>query len=166
MLGDGWLSGFLTKEGRRWGAEVDTLYAPMIWDGNHWVGLCISLKDWRVLVLDPNPGLKDMSVVWGIMETVSKMLPYVVANVCPPPGDGSYTLDPFTVKRMGGAYENRRSGDCGPVAVKFMEMHALGNPNPRMDGLTDELMDIMRKQWAMDLYKDWVLPVYVGEGNQ
>ncbi|RID52928.1 hypothetical protein BRARA_G00358 [Brassica rapa] len=166
VLGDGWLSGFLTKEGRRWGAEVDTLYAPMIWDGNHWVGLCISLKDWRVLVLDPNPGLKDMSVVWGIMETVSKMLPYVVANVCPPPGDGSYTLDPFTVKRMGGAYENRRSGDCGPVAVKFMEMHALGNPNPRMDGLTDELMDIMRKQWAMDLYKDWVLPVYVGEGNQ
>ncbi|WZZ15960.1 hypothetical protein YC2023_109049 [Brassica napus] len=108
-------------------------------------------------------GLKDMSVVWGIMGTVSKMLPYMVANVCPPPGDGSYTLDPFTVERMGGAYENRRSGDCGPVAVKFMEMHALGNPNPRMDGLTDELVDIMRKQWAMDLYKDWVLPVYVGE---
>ncbi|KAL0754170.1 hypothetical protein Bca101_091838 [Brassica carinata] len=35
-----------------------------------------------------------------------------------------------------------------------------------MDGLTDKLVDIMRKQWAMDLYKDWVVPVYVGEKMQ
>ncbi|CAN6968526.1 unnamed protein product [Brassica oleracea var. botrytis] len=154
VLGDGRLSGFLTKEGRKWGAEVDSLYAPMIWDGNHWVGLCISLRDWRVLVLDPNPRLKDMAAVWGLLEAVSKMLPYLVEKVCPPPEEGAYSLEPFTVERMGCAYENRRSGDCGPVAVKFMELHALGNPQPRMDGLTDELVDIMRKQWAMDLYKD------------
>ena len=166
VLGDGRLSVFLTKEGRKWGAEVDPLYAPMIWDGNHWVGLCISLRDWRVLVLDPNPRLKDMAAVWGLLEVVSKMLPYLVEKVCPPPEEGAYSLEPFTVERMGCAYENRRSGDCGPVAVKFMELHALGNPQPRMDGLTDELVDIMRKQWAMDLYKDWVVPVYVGEEMQ
>ncbi|CAN6899205.1 unnamed protein product [Brassica oleracea] len=112
VLGDGRLSGFLTKEGRKWGAEIDTLYAPMIWDGNHWVGLCISLRDWRVLVLDPNPRLKDMAVVWGLLEVVSKMLPYLVDKVCPPPEDGAYSLEPFTVERMGGAYENCRSGDC------------------------------------------------------
>ena len=35
-----------------------------------------------------------------------------------------------------------------------------------MDGLTDELVDILRKQWAMDLYKDWVVPVYVGDEMQ
>uniref|UniRef100_A0A0D3D7B4 Ubiquitin-like protease family profile domain-containing protein n=1 Tax=Brassica oleracea var. oleracea TaxID=109376 RepID=A0A0D3D7B4_BRAOL len=154
VLGDGRLSGFLTKEGRKWGAEVYSLYAPMIWDGNDWVGLCISLRDWRVLVLDPNPRLKDMVAVWGLLEAVSKMLPYLVEKVCPRPEEGAYSLEPFTVERMGCAYENRRSGDCGPVAVKFMELHALGNPQPRMDGLTDELVDIMRKQWAMDLYKD------------
>ncbi|KAL0760220.1 hypothetical protein Bca101_076370 [Brassica carinata] len=135
VLGDGRLSGFLTKEGRKWGAEVDSL-------------------DWRVLVLDPNPRLKDMAAVWGLLEAVSKMLPYLVEKVCPPPEEGAYSLEPFTVERMGCAYENRRSRDCGPVAVKFMELHALGNPLPRMDGLTDELVDIMRKQWAMDLYKD------------
>ncbi|KAF3494726.1 hypothetical protein DY000_02054102 [Brassica cretica] len=112
VLGDGRLSGFLTKEGRKWGAEIDTLYAPMIWDGNHWVGLCISLRDWRVLVLDPNPRLKDMAAVWGLLEVVSKILPYLVDKVCPPPEDGAYSLEPFTVERMGGAYENCRSGDC------------------------------------------------------
>ncbi|KAF3509266.1 hypothetical protein F2Q69_00007691 [Brassica cretica] len=136
--------GFLTKEGRTWGVEVDKLYAPMIWNGNHWVGLCISLTDWRVLVLDLNPRLKDMAAVW----------------------DGAYSLEPFTVERMGGAYENHKSGDCGPVALKFMELHALANPHLRMDGLTDELVDILRKQWAMNLYKDWVVPVYVGDEMQ
>ncbi|CAN6873624.1 unnamed protein product [Brassica oleracea] len=100
VLGDGRLSGFLTKEGRKWGAEVDSLYAPMIWDGNHWVGLCISLRDWRVLVLDPIPRLKDMTAVWGLLEAVSKMLPYLVEKVCPPPEEGAYSLEPFTVERM------------------------------------------------------------------
>ncbi|KAL0678502.1 hypothetical protein Bca4012_006483 [Brassica carinata] len=98
----------------------------MIWDGNHWVGLCISLTDWRVLVLDLNPRLKDIAAVWGLMEAVSKMLPYLVEKVCLPLEDGAYSLEPFTVERMGGAYENHKSGDCGPVALKFMELHALG----------------------------------------
>ncbi|CAG7906979.1 unnamed protein product [Brassica rapa] len=163
VLGDGRLSGFLTKEGRKWGVDVDTLYAPMIWDDNHWVGLCISLTDWRVLVLDPNPRLKSMEEVRSVLESVSKMIPFLVEKVCPVPESGPYGLEPFTVERMGGAYENRRSGDCGPVSLKLMELHALGNPHPRMDGLTDDLVDIMRRQWAMDIYKDWVVPVYVGE---
>ncbi|KAG2275997.1 hypothetical protein Bca52824_058552 [Brassica carinata] len=55
----------------------------------------------------------------------------------------------------------RCSGDCEPVAIKFMELNALGNPHPRMDGMTDDLVDIMRKQFAMDYYKDGVVPVYV-----
>ncbi|CDY07501.1 BnaC06g15630D [Brassica napus] len=143
--------------------DVDTLYTPMIWDGNHWVGLCISLTDWRVLVLDPNPKLKDMGAMRGLLDSVAQMLPYLVEKVCPPPAEGAYNYERFAVERMGGSYENRRSGDCGPVAIKFMELHALGNPHPRMDGLTDDLVDLIRKQFAMDLYKDWVVPLYIGD---
>ncbi|KAG2333717.1 hypothetical protein Bca52824_004897 [Brassica carinata] len=161
VLVDGRLTSFLTKEGKKWGEDVDTLYTPMIWKGEHWVGLCISLIDWRVLVLDPNPRLREMKSVSELMETVSKMIPYLVEKVCPPPAEGAYGLDPFVVERMGGAYENRRSGDCGPVAIKLMELHALGNPDPTMAGLTDELVDIIRKQFAMDVYKDWVVPLYM-----
>ncbi|KAF3603929.1 hypothetical protein F2Q69_00037658 [Brassica cretica] len=82
MVGDGRLSSFLTKEEKRWEEDVDTLYTPMIWDGNHWVGLCISLTDWRVLVLDPNPKLKDMGAVRGLLDSVAQMLPYLVEKVC------------------------------------------------------------------------------------
>ncbi|KAL0709338.1 hypothetical protein Bca4012_016316 [Brassica carinata] len=162
VLVDGRLTGFLTKEGKRWGHEVDRLYAPMIWDENHWVGLCISLVDWRVLVLDPNPGLRDMPAVGILMDPVLKMLPYLVEKVCPPPAEGAYKLDPFNCERMGGVYENTRSGDCGPVSIKFMELHVVGNPHPGMEGLSDALVDIMRKQFAMDVYKDWVVPLYIG----
>lgn len=51
---------------------------------------------------------------------------------------------------------NRCSGDCGLVAIKFIELHALGDLHPRMNGMTDDLVDIMRKQFTMDLYKDWL----------
>ncbi|KAH0904051.1 hypothetical protein HID58_043554 [Brassica napus] len=90
VVGDGRLSSFLTKEGKRWGEDVDTLYTPMIWDGNHWVVLCISLTDWRVLVLDPNPKLKDMGVVRGLLDSVAQMLPYLVEKeaVCDRPVQG------------------------------------------------------------------------------
>ncbi|KAF3488213.1 hypothetical protein F2Q69_00053622 [Brassica cretica] len=37
------------------------------------------------------------------------------------------------------------------------------NPRPKMDGMTDDLVDITRKKFAMDLYKDWVIPLYVGD---
>ncbi|KAL0813987.1 hypothetical protein Bca101_070430 [Brassica carinata] len=102
VVGDGRLSSFLTKEGKRWGEDVDTLYTPMIWDGNHWVGLCISLTDWRVLVLDPNPKLKDMEAVRGLLDSVAQMLPYLVEKVCPPLAEGAYSYEPFAVERMGG----------------------------------------------------------------
>lgn len=71
-------------------------------------------------------------------------------------------MDPFNVERMGGAYENTRNGDSEPVSIKLMELHALGNPHPRMESLIDELVDIMKKQLAMDLNKDWVVPLYMG----
>ncbi|WZZ79280.1 hypothetical protein YC2023_099852 [Brassica napus] len=40
-----------------------------------------------------------------------------------------------------------------------MELHALGNPHPRMDGLTDELVDIMRKQFNVVMYDVVVIHV-------
>lgn len=155
------LTKFLTREGKKWGVDVDTLYAPMIWGGDHWVGLCIRLATWNILVLDPNPHLKTEDEVALMMEPVAGILPYLAKKVCPPQGVGEHALVPFHVERVVGLYENRRSGDCGPLAIKFLEMHATGNEDPTMAGLTDDLVDIFRKQYAMEIYKDWVVPLYL-----
>ncbi|KAF2608515.1 hypothetical protein F2Q68_00043703 [Brassica cretica] len=45
IAGDAKITKYLTRSRQRWGAEVDRLYTPMIWEGSHWVGLCISLTE-------------------------------------------------------------------------------------------------------------------------
>lgn len=161
VAGDVKITKYLTVEGRRWGVEIDTLYAPMIWGGDHWVGLRISLSEWSILVLDPNPRLKSMDEVVELMEPLATMLPYIAKKVCPVVAVGEAQQVPFLVDRLGGVYVNRWSGDYGPVAVKFMEMLATGDRNPTIAGLTDELVDIFRKQYAMDIYASLVLPLYL-----
>lgn len=158
----GKITKYLTMDEQKWGVDVDTLYAPMIWGSCHWVGLCISLESWSVMVMDPNPRLKTMAEVREIMEPIAAMLPYLVKNVCPSDTMGEHELVPFHVERLEGVYENIRSGDCGPVSAKFMEMHATGDEHPTMAGLTDELVDIIRKDYAINIYRKWVVPLYVG----
>ncbi|KAH0917474.1 hypothetical protein HID58_025134, partial [Brassica napus] len=74
------LTKFLTREGKKWGVDVDMLYAPMIWGGrggDHWVGLCIRLATWDILVFDPSPRLKTEDEVASMMEPVRAILPYL-----------------------------------------------------------------------------------------
>ncbi|KAF8091400.1 hypothetical protein N665_0446s0019 [Sinapis alba] len=161
VAGDVKITKYLTRDGQKWGADVDTLYAPMIWGGEHWMGLCISLTEWSVLVLDPNPSLKTMEQVAELMEPLATMLPYIAKKVCPAAAVGEAEVVPFLVDRMVGVYVNERSGDCGPVAVKFMQMLETGNQNPTVAGLTDDLVDMFRKQYAVDIYAKLVLPLYL-----
>ncbi|KAG2250360.1 hypothetical protein Bca52824_080496 [Brassica carinata] len=161
VAGDAKITNYLTRPRQRWGMEVDRLYTPMIWGGTHWVGLCISLSDWAIYVFDPNPLGKTMEQVEELLEPVSTMLPYVAKKVCPAEAVGKRAQVPFRVERVTGLYVNRRSGDCGPVAVKFLEMHATGDRKPNMAGLTDDLVDIFRKHYAMDIYRGVVVPLYL-----
>lgn len=161
VAGDARITKYLTKFGSKWGAEIDTLYAPMIWEGMYWVGLRISLSQWNILVLDPNPQLKTMEKVEELVEPVASILSYIAKKVCPVDALGDREMVPFTVERLGGVYEHLQSGDCGPGAAKFMEMHATGDPNPAMAGLMDDLVDIFRKHYGMDIYNGVVVPLYL-----
>ncbi|KAF8092683.1 hypothetical protein N665_0405s0009 [Sinapis alba] len=114
VAGDVKITKYLTRDGQRWGADVDTL-------------------------------LKTMDQVAELMEPLATMLPYIVKKVCPDAAVGEAEVVPFLVDRMVGLYVNERSGDCGPVAVKFMQMLATGNQNPTMAGLTDDLLDMFQK---------------------
>lgn len=112
-------------------------------------------------MFDPNPLLNTMEKVELFLELVATMLPYIVKKICPAKTVGEHRLVPFQVSRLDGVYQNLRSGDCGPVAVKFMKMHATWDHNPTMGGLTDDLVDNFRKQYAMDIYKNLVVPLYL-----
>ncbi|CAN7126738.1 unnamed protein product [Brassica rapa subsp. narinosa] len=93
------LTKFLTREGKKWGVDVDMLYAPMIWGGrggDHWVGLCIRLATWDILVFDPSPRLKTEDEVASMMEPVRAILPYLAKKHAV----GEHQLAPFHVERV------------------------------------------------------------------
>ncbi|CAH2051598.1 unnamed protein product [Thlaspi arvense] len=139
--------------------DTETVYMPMCWADEHWVGLAINLSFGHIEVLELYPPLRtDEEVVWW-MSPICVMLPYAVKSLCPQTSQLS-GVRPYRWTRVGDIYLNKRSGDCGLVAVKFMELHVAGDPSPHMFGLTDEIMDNFRKQFAMDLYRDLVVPLY------
>lgn len=45
---------FIKGSKTEWFKDIDTIYAPMIWNDCHWVGLSINLGIWSVEILDPN----------------------------------------------------------------------------------------------------------------
>ena len=46
-----------------------------------------------------------------------------------------------------------------------MEMLANGDPEPHMADLTDEMVIDMRKQYALDIYRNIVIPTYPVPGK-
>ncbi|KAG2287028.1 hypothetical protein Bca52824_046632 [Brassica carinata] len=137
VFSDPKLAGYLTKEGKKLGGDVDTVYGPIIWGTNHWVGLAINIRTWSVQVFDSDRSLRSMEEVMVIMSPIAQRTPYLVQKVCPAEFLLGHGLEPFVVERMEFVYQNRRSGDCGPMVVKFMELSSTGVEQPGVADLTN-----------------------------
>lgn len=159
------ITNIVLEPGKKWMEDVTTVYTPMIWNNKHWVGLAINLDMGLVEILDPLPALTSPRRVDTCLNPVLKALPYLVKKVAMFEQTQFRRLEPFTWIRPGDIYVNERTGDCGPVSVKFMEMHAHGDPEPHMSGITDSLVDTFRKQYVLDLYKTMVMPTYYSEAS-
>ena len=155
------LTELVLQPGKKWMEDVLTVYTPMIWGDKHWVGLAINLDLGCVEVLDPLPTLYKDSAVGRFMAPVLKVLPYLVKKVANYELTQFRGLAPFTCHRIKDLYINERGGDCGPVSVKFLEMHAQGDPD-HMSSITDRDVDDFRKQYVLDIYKTIVMPAYYG----
>nr|ABW81055.1 Atpase43 [Arabidopsis lyrata subsp. lyrata] len=64
----------------------------------------------------------------------------------------------FTYERLVNVHQNKRTGDCGPLTVKFIELHARGMG---LDELTDAKVDEMRMRFAQTEYEKEVVECYV-----
>lgn len=145
----------------QWFQHIDMFYMPMIWADAHWVGLVVNLGVWSVEILDPNIQLYDDRKVQKFIAPVVEMLLYVIRKFCQASQSQTHGLKPFTWSRVEGIYVNERSGDCGPVSMKLLEFHITGSGPEQMSEITDETVDEFRGQYAMDIYGDLVVPLYV-----
>ncbi|XP_013721123.1 uncharacterized protein LOC106424921 [Brassica napus] len=138
------------------GRDVDTVYTPMNWGGDHWVGLCIKLTEGHVTVFDYYVPHTEIEVAEGHMCSVVQSLPYILEKYA---GHKCYKVKEglriYSWSRAEGIYHNKRGGDCGPCAAKFIEMHAAGLTE-EMSRITDKDVDRFREQYAMDCYEEFV----------
>ncbi|KAG2290159.1 hypothetical protein Bca52824_049763 [Brassica carinata] len=136
--------------------DVDTVYTPMNWDGDHWVGLCIKLTEGHVTIFDSYVPHTEIEVAEGHMCSVVQSLPYILEKYA---GHKCYKVKEgfriYSWSRAEGIYHNKRGGDCGPCAAKFIEMHAAGLTE-EMSRITDKDVDRFREQYAMDCYEEFV----------
>ncbi|CAN7100527.1 unnamed protein product [Brassica rapa subsp. narinosa] len=138
--------------------DVDRVYAPMMWGKDHWVGLVINLTCRQVEILDCNiPHNESDNEVNKHMAYLLRALPHVLAAFSPP-SDSSHPEEDqaFSWVRPDNIYFNERSGDCGPCAVKFLEMHAAEYSYEDMGQIDDKMVDIFRQKYAMDTYEEFI----------
>ncbi|CAA7026190.1 unnamed protein product [Microthlaspi erraticum] len=151
---------FVNAPGRTWVQDTDTVYVPMNLDNKHWVGLAINISVGCIEVLDPNTDfLKTNQNLDKYLKPLLGMISYVVHKICPQTSQPKGP-EPYAWKCIKDLYMNLRCRDCGPVAIKFMEMHAAGDPEPHKVGLTDEMVTYLRREYTLDLYKELIIPLY------
>ncbi|KAG7579271.1 hypothetical protein ISN45_Aa03g034320 [Arabidopsis thaliana x Arabidopsis arenosa] len=153
---------FIVGPTTEWFTDIDTIYVPMIWNSSHWVGLSINLGVWEVEILDPNTDLNPEEKVKEFIEPVVTLLPHLIQRYCKPACSQNHGLKPFLWRRIHGVYKNVRSGDCGPVAMKFLEIMASDKLPDQMEKITDKHVDSFRRQYAMDIYEhlDNTIPTF------
>lgn len=88
------------------------------------------------------------------MKPLVELLPFIISDLVAP----SATVDPlpkkWTFERVVDLYPNERTSDCGPVSVKFIELHAQGMG---LDVITDQVVDEFRMKYATDVYQSFVV---------
>ncbi|CAE6207171.1 unnamed protein product [Arabidopsis arenosa] len=136
--------------------HIDLVYIPMKWSTSHWVGLVINLRLCKVQVFDPLIEARSDEEVNSVMAPVVEMIPWLVKEAVGKNYTKNFSTDPLTWERVKGLYQNQRGGDSGPVATKFLEMHAYGLRTNDMRMITDEVVDEFRKVYAMDAYVEFI----------
>ncbi|XP_019101054.1 PREDICTED: uncharacterized protein LOC109132991 [Camelina sativa] len=139
-----------------WYKDVDTVYLPMNWGKRHWVALVIRLRKGNIFVLDPLIINTPPKKVPHLMRPVIDLLPVIVKEFVDPALVDCPLPHVFSLERLPNVYQNDRTGDCGPLAVKFIELHAL---KVMPDSLTEDLVDKLRMSYAVDVYQEFVVPL-------
>ena len=148
-------------DGRRskleWLKDVDTVYLPMNWGKKHWVSLAVDILKGHIDIRDPFEDLTSSRKVVSYMTPIAQMLPALLRSVC---GDVPSDWPPtaFTFLRIPGLAQNLRGGDCGPMAIKFIELHSHNLSTPLFN-LTVQQVNNLRVQYAIALYATYVSPI-------
>ncbi|CAN7054447.1 unnamed protein product, partial [Brassica oleracea var. botrytis] len=115
------------QSNKKWGEDIDDIYAPVNLDDKHWVAIWISIPKRHIVVWDSIPSSSVLDAWDAIMEPFLQMVPYLLVE-CAATDEirVKYGLEPYTYERPLKGVPTANNGDCGVYAVKYIECHALG----------------------------------------
>ncbi|EFH62014.1 hypothetical protein ARALYDRAFT_899250 [Arabidopsis lyrata subsp. lyrata] len=88
------------------------------------------------------------------MSPMAQMLPSLLQSLSTDV-PATWPSTGFTFMRVPSLAQNDRGGDCGPISLKFIELHSHQLTLP-LQHLTQKQVDSIRMHYAMDLYGEYV----------
>ncbi|CAN6863644.1 unnamed protein product, partial [Brassica oleracea] len=113
-----------------WGLDVDDIYAPD--------SILTHIK------------AVDLDV---LMEPFVNMVPYLLVECAGSDEERvKHTLEPYTYERVTVGVPQCRAGDCGVIALKYIECHALGMSFP--PEFCNKNAKAIREKMSLDIFKE------------
>ena len=144
------------QSNKKWGEDIDDIYAPVNLDDKHWVAIWISIPKRHIVVWDSIPSSSVPDAWDAIMVPFLQMVPYLLAE-CAATDEirVKYGLEPYTYERPLKGVPTANNGDCGVYTVKYIECHALGGSFDPKDFARCNAKK-MRDNMAVDIWKELV----------
>ncbi|KAL0816402.1 hypothetical protein Bca101_072846 [Brassica carinata] len=144
------------QSNKKWGEDIDDIYAPVNLNDKHWVAIWISIPKRHIVVWDSIPSSSVPDAWDAIMEPFLQMVPYLLVE-CAATDEirVKYGLEPYTYERPLKGVPTANNGDCGVYAVKYIECHALGVSFDPKDFARCNAKK-MRDNMAVDIWKELV----------
>lgn len=94
--------------------------------------------------------------VSSLMAPLVKLLCHLIKSTCNAEDIGHDAESDFSFSRLQGLAQNTRTGDCGPFAIKFIELHSHGWSVQQLSHIDEPMVDAFRMQYALNVYEQFV----------
>lgn len=129
--------------------EVRRFYFLFNFDQQHWVGVCVDLSLFQVIVLDCNTSLKKNATVGKNLRPITQMFPYILRQA-----GRQLTvkeMKPFTLDRPRDVPQNTNLFESAITSILLLQAHAVGGVDVCIC-ITPEVLDTEVQQIAVMMY--------------
>ncbi|VVA93716.1 unnamed protein product [Arabis nemorensis] len=99
------------------------------------------------------------NIVKKLIQPVLVLLPYLLKDVFKGNRKLDLSLTPYSYVRPSNVPQNIRIGDCGPLAMKYIELKAFNSSFDTLANFDDEAVDNLRMQLAFDVFEFGIHPI-------
>ncbi|KAF8092878.1 hypothetical protein N665_0399s0014 [Sinapis alba] len=131
-------------------AEAERFYFPFNLDKKYWVGICVDISTWSIVVLDSNITIRSDYMMTKEIRPIAQMFPFFAKQVGKQVGckDGK----PFAIDRPRCIPQNNSLPDSAVSSILFIQAHAVAGADA-CKCITPDVLDTEVERLAVTLYE-------------